>query len=144
MIHTALTVAGSDPSGGAGIQADLKTFTSLDVYGMSVIAAVTAQNTLGVRDVMQIPAEFIGLQMDAVFTDITPAAMKTGMLGTAAAVDIVAHKVRRHGLRNLIVDPVMVRVQALTCWSIPVKKCLSTRSCLLRCSSHRILRKPPF
>ena len=108
MIHTALTVAGSDPSGGAGIQADLKTFTSLDVYGMSVIAAVTAQNTLGVRDVLQIPAEFIGLQMDAVLTDIAPAAMKTGMLGTAAAVDIVAHKVRRHGLRNLIVDPVMV------------------------------------
>lgn len=108
MIQSVLTVAGSDPSGGAGIQADLKTFTSLNVYGMSVIAALTAQNTQGVRDVMQIPADFIGLQLEAVLTDIPPAAMKTGMLGTAAAVDIVAHKVRKHGVRNLVVDPVMV------------------------------------
>lgn len=108
MIHTVLSVAGSDPSGGAGIQADLKTFTSLNVYGMCVIAALTAQNTLGVRDVLQIPADFIGLQLDAVLTDIPPLAMKTGMLGTAAAVDIVAHKIRKYGVRNLIVDPVMV------------------------------------
>ena len=107
-IHTALSVAGSDPSGGAGIQADLKTFTSLKVYGMSVIAALTAQNTLGVRDVMPVPADFIGLQLEAVLTDIPPAAMKTGMLGTAAAVDIVAHKIRKHGVGKLVVDPVMV------------------------------------
>jgi hydroxymethylpyrimidine/phosphomethylpyrimidine kinase len=108
MIPTALTIAGSDPSGGAGIQADLKTFSSLDVYGMSVIAALTAQNTQGVRDVMHVPADFVGLQLDAVLTDIPPAAVKTGMLGTAAVVDIVAHKIRRHGVTNLVVDPVMV------------------------------------
>jgi hydroxymethylpyrimidine/phosphomethylpyrimidine kinase len=108
MIHTALSIAGSDPSGGAGIQADLKTFSSLNVYGMSVIAALTAQNTQGVRDVMHIPADFVGLQLDAVMTDIVPGAVKTGMLGTAAVVDIVAHKMRRYGVTNLVVDPVMV------------------------------------
>jgi len=108
MIHTALSVAGSDPSGGAGIQADLKTFGSLQVYGMSVVAALTAQNTQGVRDVMPVPADFVGLQLDAVLTDITPSAAKTGMLGTAAVVDIVAHKVRKYGLTNLVVDPIMV------------------------------------
>lgn len=108
MIHTALTVAGSDPSGGAGIQADLKTFTSLNVYGMSVIAALTAQNTRGVHDVMHIPADFVGLQLDAVMTDIIPAAMKTGMLGTAAVVDIVAHKIRKYAVSHVVVDPVMV------------------------------------
>jgi hydroxymethylpyrimidine/phosphomethylpyrimidine kinase len=108
MIHTALSIAGSDPSGGAGIQADLKTFASLNVYGMGVIAALTAQNTQGVRDVMHVSADFVGLQLDAVMTDIVPAAVKTGMLGTAAVVDVVAHKIRRHGVTNLIVDPVMV------------------------------------
>jgi hydroxymethylpyrimidine kinase/phosphomethylpyrimidine kinase len=108
MVYTALTVAGSDPSGGAGIQADLKTFSSLNVYGMGVIAALTAQNSQGVRDVMHVPADFVGLQLEAVLTDIVPAAVKTGMLGTAAVVDIVAHKVRRHGVTNLVVDPVMV------------------------------------
>ncbi|HET9220656.1 MAG TPA: bifunctional hydroxymethylpyrimidine kinase/phosphomethylpyrimidine kinase [Terriglobia bacterium] len=108
MIPTALTIAGSDPSGGAGIQADLKTFSSLGVYGMSVVAALTAQNTQGVRDVMHVTADFVGLQLDAVLTDIPPAAVKTGMLGTAAVVDIVAHKIRRHGVTHLVVDPVMV------------------------------------
>lgn len=108
MIHTALSAAGSDPSGGAGIQADLKTFASLNVYGMSVITALTAQNTLGVRDVFAVPAEFVGLQMDAVLTDIPPQAVKTGMLGTAAVVDILAQKIRKHGIRNLVVDPVLV------------------------------------
>ena len=108
MIPTALTIAGSDPSGGAGIQADLKTFSSLGVYGMSVVAALTAQNTQGVRDVMHVPADFVGLQLDAVLTDIPPGAVKTGMLGTAAVVDIVSHKIRRHGVTHLVVDPVMV------------------------------------
>jgi len=108
MIHTALTVAGSDPSGGAGLQADLKTFSSLNVYGMGVVASLTAQNTQGIRDVMHIPADFVGLQLEAVLTDIAPGAVKTGMLGTAAVVDIVAHKIRRNGVTNVIVDPVMV------------------------------------
>jgi hydroxymethylpyrimidine/phosphomethylpyrimidine kinase len=109
MIHTALTIAGSDSSGGAGIQADLKTFASLNVYGMSVIAALTAQNTQGVRGVMEIPAAFVGLQLDAVLSDITPGAIKTGMLGTAAVVDVVAHKLRRSAAElPLVVDPVIV------------------------------------
>ena len=108
MIHTALTVAGSDPGGGAGLQADLKTFSSLNVYGMSVVAALTAQNTQGVRDVMHVPADFVGLQLEMVLSDIVPGAVKTGMLGTAAVVDITAHKMRRHGVTRLVVDPVMV------------------------------------
>src|SRR4030095_7515982 len=108
MIHTALTVAGSDPSGGAGIQADLKTFASLDVYGMSVVAALTAQNTQGVRDVFAVPSEFVGLQFEAVFADIPPNAVKTGMLGTASVVDVVAQKIRKHGVSKLVVDPVLV------------------------------------
>ena len=108
MIHTALTVAGSDPSGGAGIQADLKTFSSLKVYGMSVITALTAQNTVEVQGVMEVPAEFVGLQLDAVVTDIAPAAVKTGMLRTAAVVRVVAEKMREYGVHRLVVDPVMV------------------------------------
>jgi hydroxymethylpyrimidine/phosphomethylpyrimidine kinase len=108
MIPTALTIAGSDPSGGAGVQADLKTFSALKVYGMSVIAALTAQSTLGVREVMEIPAEFVGLQLDAVLSDIPPAGVKTGMLGTAAVVEVVARKLREYRLDNVVVDPVMV------------------------------------
>jgi hydroxymethylpyrimidine/phosphomethylpyrimidine kinase len=108
MIHTALTIAGSDSSGGAGIQADLKTFASLDVYGMSVITALTAQNTQDVRGVLQTPADFVGLQLDAVFSDIVPGAVKTGMLGTAAVVDVVVHRLRRYMQVPLVVDPVMV------------------------------------
>jgi len=108
MISTALTIAGSDPSGGAGIQADLKTFSKLNVYGMAVIAALTAQNTVGVLGVMEVPADFIGLQLDAVFSDIAVHAAKTGMLGSAEAVEIVARKIRERRVSHLIVDPVMV------------------------------------
>lgn len=108
MIHTALTIAGSDPSGGAGIQADLKTFSALKVYGMAVVAALTAQNTLGVRAVMEIPAEFVGSQLDAILTDIPPTAIKTGMLGSAAVVEVVAKQLRGQGIAHIVVDPVMI------------------------------------
>jgi hydroxymethylpyrimidine kinase/phosphomethylpyrimidine kinase len=108
MIHTALSIAGSDPSGGAGIQADLKTFSSLNVYGMTVVTALTAQNTQGVRDVFAVPGDFVGSQLDAVFADIPPQAVKTGMLGTAAVVDVVAQRIRKHGVSKLVVDPVLV------------------------------------
>jgi hydroxymethylpyrimidine/phosphomethylpyrimidine kinase len=108
MIPTALTIAGSDPSGGAGIQADLKTFSALNVYGMAVIAALTAQNTLGVLRVMDVPADFTAAQLDAVMSDIPPHAVKTGMLGSAAVVEIVARKIREYGVKRVIVDPVMV------------------------------------
>src|SRR5262245_34407916 len=108
MIHTALTIAGSDPSGGAGVQADLKTFASLNVYGMSVIAALTAQNPLGVREILSIPGDFVGAQLDAVLTDIAPGAVKTGMLGTAAVVEVISQRLRKYGVEKLVVDPVMV------------------------------------
>lgn len=104
----ALTIAGSDSSGGAGIQADLKTFTALGVYGASVIAALTAQNTQGVAGVLPVPPDFIALQIDAVAGDFKVAATKTGMLGEAAAVEAVCDGLERHDLGPLIVDPVMV------------------------------------
>lgn len=107
-IAVALTIAGSDPSGGAGIQADLKTFTALGVYGASVITALTAQNTLGVTGVLAIPPDFIGQQIDAVASDLTIVAVKTGMLGDAATVEAVVEGIRRHGFKTVIVDPVMV------------------------------------
>ena len=107
MIPTALTIAGSDPSGGAGIQADLKTFSALKVYGMAVIAALTAQNTTGVRRVMEVPADFVAAQLDAVLSDIPPHALKTGMLFNTAIVEVVAGKVREYGLAKLVIDPVM-------------------------------------
>lgn len=107
-IAVALTIAGSDPSGGAGIQADLKTFTALGVYGASVITVLTAQNTTGVSGVFGIPASFIGQQLDAVASDLNIAAVKTGMLGDTATVEAVVRGVTRHGFKTVIVDPVMV------------------------------------
>jgi hydroxymethylpyrimidine/phosphomethylpyrimidine kinase len=107
-VKTALTIAGSDPSGGAGIQSDLKTFSRLRVYGMAIIAALTAQNTLGVSGVSEVAPDFLAKQMDAVLSDITPDAAKTGMLLTAAAVEIVAQKIHYYRVRNVVVDPVMV------------------------------------
>ena len=102
----ALTIAGSDSGGGAGIQADLKTFHELGAYGMSVITALTAQNTLGVHDVHGVPATFVTAQLDAVAGDLGVDAAKTGMLGEAAVVEAVAEGVTRHGLTRLVVDPV--------------------------------------
>ncbi|HEY8425746.1 MAG TPA: bifunctional hydroxymethylpyrimidine kinase/phosphomethylpyrimidine kinase [Limnochordales bacterium] len=104
----ALTIAGSDSGGGAGIQADLKTFFALGVYGMSAITALTAQNTRGVQAVHEVPAEMVAQQIDSVATDIGIDAAKTGMLASAAIVEAVADRVRVHGLRQLVVDPVMV------------------------------------
>jgi hydroxymethylpyrimidine/phosphomethylpyrimidine kinase len=104
----ALTIAGSDSSGGAGIQADLKTFTVLGVYGASVLTALTAQNTRGVTAIHAVPAEFVAQQIDAVADDLNIAATKTGMLNDRATVLSVAASVRHHDLHPLIVDPVMV------------------------------------
>ena len=107
-MRSVLAIAGSDPSGGAGIQADLKTYAALGVYGMAAITALTAQNTVGVTGVHAVPPEFVALQIDAVVSDIPPDAVKTGMLASAEIVRMVAEKAREHGLRNLVVDPVMV------------------------------------
>lgn len=108
MIQKALTIAGSDPSGGAGIQADLKTFSALKVYGMSVITALTAQNTVGVSGIIEIDATFIARQIDAVMTDLSADAVKTGMLLSAPIIEIVAAKMRQYNVTKLVVDPVMV------------------------------------
>jgi hydroxymethylpyrimidine/phosphomethylpyrimidine kinase len=104
----AVTIAGSDSGGGAGIQADLKTFSALGVYGASVITALTAQNTRGVAAVQAVPASFVTAQIDAVFADLAVAAVKIGMLGDAATVEAVASGLARHGARNVVLDPVMV------------------------------------
>ncbi len=108
MITRALTIAGSDSGGGAGIQADLKTFTVFDVYGMSAITALTAQNTRGVVEVYPIPAAFVGQQIDAVLSDIGADAVKTGMLVSAEIIATVAQAMRAHSVALLVVDPVLV------------------------------------
>jgi len=104
----ALTIAGSDSGGGAGIQADLKTFGAFGVYGASAITAITAQNTLGVRAIHEVPPEVVAAQIDAVLEDIGADAVKTGMLSSAAIIEAVADRLRAHSVTALVVDPVMV------------------------------------
>jgi hydroxymethylpyrimidine/phosphomethylpyrimidine kinase len=104
----ALTIAGSDSSGGAGIQADLKTFAALGVYGASVITALTAQNTRGVSGIHQVPAEFVAAQIDAVFSDLAVDAVKIGMVAQLATIDAIAGGVERWSPRHVVLDPVMV------------------------------------
>jgi hydroxymethylpyrimidine/phosphomethylpyrimidine kinase len=108
MTAIAVTVAGSDSSGGAGIQADLKTFAALGVYGASVITALTAQNTQGVRAIHNVPVDFVAAQIDAVFSDLNVAAVKIGMLSQAAIIEAVAKGLGRYSARNIVLDPVMV------------------------------------
>src|SRR3954468_5972004 len=107
-VRTALTIAGSDSGGGAGIQADLKTFSALGVFGMSAITAITAQNTLGVTAVFELSPEIVAAQIDAVVTDIGVDAAKTGMIASSEIIRVVAAKVREHGISTLVVDPVMI------------------------------------
>ncbi|OMC75815.1 bifunctional hydroxymethylpyrimidine kinase/phosphomethylpyrimidine kinase [Paenibacillus odorifer] len=108
MISKALTIAGSDSGGGAGIQADLKTFQELSVYGMSVLTAVTAQNTLGVQGVYPVTLDAIIQQLDSIGLDLQPDAVKTGMLFNSDIIRIVADKIKYYGWSNLVIDPVMV------------------------------------
>ena len=107
-MNTALTIAGSDSSGGAGIQADLKTMLANHVYGMSAITALTAQNTTVVTDIMEVTPEFLAEQLDSIFTDIKPDAVKTGMVSSSQLIDIIADKLREYKAVNIVVDPVMV------------------------------------
>lgn len=107
-MRTALTIAGSDCSGGAGIQADLKTMMANGVYAMSAITALTAQNTRGVSGIMEVPPEFLSEQLDAVFTDIPPDAVKIGMVASGALIEVIADKLRQYEAENIVVDPVMV------------------------------------
>jgi hydroxymethylpyrimidine/phosphomethylpyrimidine kinase len=108
MTAIALTIAGSDSSGGAGIQADLKTFSALGVYGASVIAALTAQNTKGVTAIHDVPAEFVAAQIDAVFSDLAVGAVKIGMLSSPAVIEAVADGLSRWRQQRIVLDPVMV------------------------------------
>jgi hydroxymethylpyrimidine/phosphomethylpyrimidine kinase len=108
MTAIAVTIAGSDSSGGAGIQADLKTFSALGVYGASVIAALTAQNTKGVTGIHDVPPDFVAAQMDAVFSDLAVGAVKIGMLSTPAVIEAVAAGLTRFRQDKVVLDPVMV------------------------------------
>ena len=107
-MRTALSIAGSDSCGGAGIQADIKTMTMNGVYAMSAITALTAQNTTGVRGVQEASPEFLAQQIDAVFEDIFPDAVKIGMVSSAALIHVIAERLRYHKAKNVVVDPVMV------------------------------------
>ena len=107
-MKTALTIAGSDSSGGAGIQADIKTMTANSVYAMSAITALTAQNTTGVYGILEVTPEFLANQLDCIFTDIRPDAVKTGMVSSSALIEVIAQKLTQYKAKNLVIDPVMV------------------------------------
>ncbi len=128
-----LTIAGSDSGGGAGIQADLKTITALGGFGMSVITALTAQNTLGVHGIHEIPTAFIEQQFDAVATDIGVDAAKTGMLSSSEIMEVVAKKIEQYGIKKLVVDPVMVAKGGAMLIREEAKKTLIDRLLPLAC-----------
>lgn len=107
-MKTALTIAGSDSSGGAGIQADIKTMTANGVYAMSAVTALTAQNTTGVTDIMEVSPDFLEAQIAAVATDIFPDAVKVGMVSSSALINAIADSIKQFNFRNVVVDPVMV------------------------------------
>lgn len=107
-MNTALTIAGSDSCGGAGIQADIKTMTCNGVYAMSAITALTAQNTTGVTGIMEVTPDFLKEQIKAVVTDIFPDAVKTGMVSSSALIKVIADSIKEYNLKNVVVDPVMV------------------------------------
>ena len=107
-MRTALTIAGSDSSGGAGIQADIKTMTANGVFATCAVTALTAQNTTGVTDILESTPHFLEEQLDAVFTDIFPDAVKIGMVSSAALIAVIADKLRRYGAKHIVVDPVKV------------------------------------
>lgn len=108
MIKKVLTIAGSDCSGGAGIQADIKTITAHKMYAMSAITALTAQNTTGVYDVMEASPEFVGEQLDCIFKDIRPDAVKIGMVSNSKIIEVIVEKLKEYEATNIVVDPVMV------------------------------------
>jgi len=107
-MKTALTIAGSDSSGGAGIQADIKTMTALGVYAMSAVTALTAQNTTGVTGIMEVTPEFLSKQMDSIFADIYPDAVKIGMVSSAKLIETISERLKFHNAKNIVVDPVMI------------------------------------
>jgi len=107
-MKTALTIAGSDPTGGAGLQADLKVFRAFGVHGLSIVSAITAQNTVAVESVLPVEKDFLGQQLHTLLSDIRPDAMKAGMLYSEWAVDLIAEVIKEYSLHNLVIDPVTV------------------------------------
>ncbi|NTW05651.1 MAG: bifunctional hydroxymethylpyrimidine kinase/phosphomethylpyrimidine kinase [Peptococcaceae bacterium] len=107
-MKTALTVAGSDSCGGAGIQADIKTMTANGVYAMSAVTALTAQNTTSITGIMEVTSEFLGKQLDSIFTDIYPDAVKIGMVSSSGLIETLSEKLKFYNAKNIVVDPVMI------------------------------------
>ena len=124
-IKKALTIAGSDSSGGAGIQADIKTMLANGVYAMSVITALTAQNTMGVKDIMEVTPEFLESQLDCVFSDIFPDAVKIGMVSSVPLIKTISKKLKEYGANNVVVDPVMVATSGSSLIKTDAIECLS-------------------
>ena len=136
MMKTALSIAGSDSSGGAGIQADIKTMTANGVYAMTAITALTAQNTTGVTGIMEVTPEFLAQQLDCIFTDIRPDAVKIGMVSSSALIHVIAEKLKEYKAENIVVDPVMVAtsgsklisddaIETLKTWLMPLSSILT-------------------
>jgi hydroxymethylpyrimidine/phosphomethylpyrimidine kinase len=126
-MHKILTIAGSDCSGGAGIQADIKTITAHKMYAMSAITALTAQNTTGVYGVLEATPEFVGQQLDCIFNDIIPEAVKIGMVSNAAIIEVIADKLKEYGAKNIVVDPVMISTSGSKLLSDGAKETLITK-----------------
>ncbi len=124
---TALTIAGSDPSGGAGIQADIKTMTAHGVYAMSAIVALTAQNTTGVTAILEATPDFLAQQLDCIFTDIFPDAVKTGMVSSVPLIEVIADRLAAYRARNIVVDPVMVATSGARLLSADAVEALEQR-----------------
>ena len=133
MMRTALSIAGSDSSGGAGIQADVKTMTANGVYAMTAITALTTQNTTGVTGIMEVTPEFLAQQLDSIFTDIRPDAVKIGMVSSSALIQVIAEKLKEYKAENIVVDPVMVATSGSKLISDDAIETLKT--CLMPLSS---------
>lgn len=127
MIKKVLTIAGSDSSGGAGIQADIKTITAHKMFALSAITALTAQNTTGVYGIMDTPAEFVGQQLDCIFSDIVPDAVKIGMVSSSDIIGVIADKLTQYKAQNIVVDPVMVSTSGSKLLSDEAMDALITR-----------------
>ncbi|MCQ4672763.1 bifunctional hydroxymethylpyrimidine kinase/phosphomethylpyrimidine kinase [Lactonifactor longoviformis] len=125
-MHTVLTIAGSDSSGGAGIQADIKTITAHNMYAMSAITALTAQNTTGVYGIQESTPDFVARQLDCIFQDIPPEAVKIGMVSNAEIIRIIVEKLKEYNAKNIVVDPVMVATSGSSLMKNDAAKALMT------------------
>lgn len=135
-MRTALTIAGSDSGGGAGIQADIKTMTMNGVYAMSAITALTAQNTTGVTGIMEVTPDFLREQIDDIFTDIRPDAVKIGMVSSGQLIEVITDRLRQYKAENIVVDPVMVATSGAKLISDEAITVLKKRTAAACCGHH--------